>query len=38
MLLRDGRIVQVFAPEITNLLHQVLDLLGVPARVFRPSP
>jgi transposase len=38
MLLRDGRIVQVFAPEITDLQHQVLDLLGVPARAFRPSP
>jgi transposase len=38
MLLRDGRIVQVFAPEITDLQRQILDLLGVPARAFRPSP
>jgi transposase len=38
MLLRDGRIVQVFAPQITDLQRQVLDLLGVPARAFRPSP
>jgi len=38
VLLRDDRIVQVFAPEITDLQHQVLDLLGVPARAFRPSP
>jgi len=38
VLLRDDSIVQVFAPEITDLQHQGLELLGVPERAFRPSP
>lgn len=33
-LLRGSRSVQVFYPELTELQQQVLDLLGVPRRVF----
>jgi transposase len=35
VLLRDGRPVQVFSPELTDLQTQVLALLGVPERAFR---
>jgi transposase len=34
-LLRNGRPVQVFHPELTDLQKQVLDLLGVPLRAYR---
>jgi len=34
-LLRSGKVVQVFHPELTDLQRQVLDLLGVPERAFR---
>jgi hypothetical protein len=33
-LLRAGRTVQVFYPELTDLQQQVLDLLGVPRKAF----
>jgi len=35
-LLREGHAVQVFHPEMTDLQRQVLTLLGVPQRAFRP--
>jgi transposase len=35
VLLQNGRPVQVFHPQLTELQQQVLDLLGVPPRVFR---
>jgi transposase len=34
-LLRGGRLVQVFPPELTELQERVLGLLGVPLRAFR---
>jgi transposase len=36
VLLRHGRPVQVFHPELTDLQKQILTLLGVPVRAFRP--
>lgn len=36
VLLNNGQPVQVFHPELTNLQKQILDLLGVPLRAFRP--
>jgi transposase len=33
-LMRGGRLVQIFYPELTELQQQVLDLLGVPRRVL----
>jgi len=36
-LLSDGRAVQVFTPELTDLQRQVLTLLGVPNHAFRIS-
>jgi transposase len=36
VLLRSGRPVQVFHAEFTDLQKQVLTLLGVPVRAFRP--
>jgi transposase len=36
VLLRDGRPVQVFHPELTDLQKQILTLLGVPLRLYRP--
>jgi transposase len=37
VLLQDGRPVQVFEAELTDLQRQILALLGVPERAFRPS-
>jgi transposase len=36
VLLRHGRPLQVFHPELTDRQKQVLTLLGVPLRTFRP--
>ena len=36
ILSRRGKVVQLFQPELTELQKQVLDLLGVPERTFRP--
>jgi hypothetical protein len=36
ILLRNDRPVQVFHPELTDLQRQILTLLGVPVRAFRP--
>ncbi len=36
ILLKGGRVVQVFPPELTPLQKQLLALLGVPERAFRP--
>jgi hypothetical protein len=36
-LLDDGRIVQRFHPNLTDLQRQVLGLLGVPLPPYRPS-
>jgi hypothetical protein len=36
ILSRRGKVVQLSHPELTGLQKQVLDLLGVPERVFRP--
>ncbi|HEX2647270.1 MAG TPA: IS1634 family transposase, partial [Candidatus Dormibacteraeota bacterium] len=36
MLLENGQSVQVFHPELTELQKQILDLLDVPLRAFRP--
>ncbi len=36
--LHDGNeIVQIFEPDLSPLQHQVLDLLHVPATVYRPN-
>ncbi|TAH39422.1 MAG: hypothetical protein EYC70_01160 [Planctomycetota bacterium] len=35
LLLRNGQVVQVFEPELTELQKQVLRLLQVPASVYR---
>ena len=35
VLLRGGRTLQVFEPELTPLQRRVLSLLGVSARVYR---
>lgn len=37
VLLRDSRLVQVFHRELTDLLKQILTLLGVPLRLYRPG-
>ncbi len=31
---RNGEIVQIFEPELNDLQHQVLDLLGIPANAY----
>ena len=31
---RNGEIVQIFEPELNDLQHQVLDLLGIPADAY----
>lgn len=36
VLLQRGQIVQTFPPELTELQHKVLALLGVPAQAFAP--
>jgi transposase len=36
-LRRNGRLVQAFPPQLTDLQRQILSLLGVPERAFRPS-
>lgn len=35
---RTGRIVQVFEPTLTDLQHQVLDLLGIPTDTYQTTP
>ncbi len=37
VLLQDGRPVQVFEAELTDLQRQTVALFGVPERAFRPS-
>jgi transposase len=37
VLLQRGKVVQVFHAELTDLQRQVIGLLGVPERAFRPS-
>lgn len=36
VLLRNGKVLQVFPPQMTDLQKRVLTLLGVPDRAFRP--
>ena len=36
VLLRNGKVLQVFLPQMTDLQKRVLTLLGVPDRAFRP--
>jgi hypothetical protein len=37
VLLRDSRLVQVSHPELTDRQKQILTLLGVPLRLYRPG-
>jgi len=37
-LTRDGRHIQTFNPQLTDLQHQLLDLLGVPANAYTSGP
>jgi hypothetical protein len=36
VLMRGNRTVQLFHPELTELQHKVLDLLGVPRLRYQP--
>jgi hypothetical protein len=35
-LVSEGRALQIFSPELTDLQRQVLSLLGVPLQAYRP--
>ena len=34
----DGTVLRTFQPELTDLQHQVLDLLDIPTSAYRPAP
>ena len=35
---RDGQTVQIFEPQLTDLQHQILDLLSIPHNAYQSAP